>query len=80
MNSASDLVQDNYDEKKDGFFTGVVPSSFGADMSLSQKVFLAQFEAIKAIADEKKGLRLQFLSYITCRLLRTSSICLLQYF
>ena len=30
--------------------------------------------------DEKKGLRLQFLSYITCRLLRTSSICLLQYF
>ena len=42
VNSASDLVQDNY--------------------------------------DEKKGLRLQFLSYITCRLLRTSSICLLQYF
>lgn len=49
----SKAVLDNYDEKKDGFFTGVVPSSFGADMSLSQKVFLAQFEAIKAIADRE---------------------------
>lgn len=39
--------------KKRWLFTGVVPSSFGADMSLSQKVFLAQFEAIKAIADRE---------------------------
>lgn len=49
----SKTVLDNYDEKKDGFFSGVVPSTFGADMSLSQKVFLAQFEAIKMIADRE---------------------------
>lgn len=49
----SKTILDNYDEKKDGFFSGVVPSTFGADMSLSQKVFLAQFEAIKMIADRE---------------------------
>lgn len=49
----SKAVLDNYDEKKDGFFSGVVPSTFGADMSLSQKVFLAQFETIKSIADRE---------------------------
>ena len=28
----SKTILDNYDEKKDGFFSGVVPSTFGADM------------------------------------------------
>lgn len=46
-------VLDNYDEKRDGFFTGVVPSSFGTDMSLGQKVFLAQFETIRHLAERE---------------------------
>ncbi len=41
-----------YDEKKDGVFSGFVPSLYGYDMTMGQKVFLAQFEAIKKIADQ----------------------------
>lgn len=46
-------VLDNYDERKDGFFSGIVPSSFGADISIGQKVFLAQFEAIRSLAEKE---------------------------
>ncbi len=49
----SPAVIENYDEKKDGFFTGMIPSSFGFDMSLGQKVFLAQFDTIKKIAQNE---------------------------
>lgn len=46
----SPAVFENYDERKDGFFSGVVPTSYGIDMSMGQKVFLAQFDTIKKIA------------------------------
>lgn len=49
----SKAVLDNYDEKRDSFFAGIVPSSFGADMSLGQKVFLAQFEVIRHLAERE---------------------------
>jgi cytidylate kinase len=41
-----------YDEKKDGVFAGFIPSLYGYDMTMGQKVFLAQFEVIKKIAAE----------------------------
>lgn len=51
----SNHVIESYDEKKDGFFSGVVPSTFSVDLSLGQKVFLAQFEAIKKVADTESA-------------------------
>ncbi len=42
---------ESYDERKDSFFTGVIPSTFGVDLTIGQKVFLAQFETIKKIAE-----------------------------
>lgn len=53
----SKAVLDNYDEKKEGFFGGIVPSAvMGAELSLGNKVFLAQFEAIKQIADRESAI------------------------
>ncbi len=49
----SKAVFENYDEKKDGFFSGIIPTSYGFDMSMGQKVFLAQFEAIREIASQE---------------------------
>ena len=49
----SKAILDTYDERKDGFFSGIIPTSFGNDMSIGQKVFLAQFEAIKTIAENE---------------------------
>ena len=49
----SKAVFENYDERKDGFFSGIVPTSYGFDMSMGQKVFLAQFDAIRAIAQRE---------------------------
>ncbi len=46
-----DIVK-SYDEKKDGVFAGFIPSLYGYDMTMGQKVFLAQFEAIKKIANQ----------------------------
>lgn len=46
----SEAVLDSYDERKDSFFSGVMPYNYGIDLSLGQKVFLAQFDAIKRIA------------------------------
>lgn len=51
----SNSVIESYDEKKDGFFSGVVPSTFSADLSIGQKVFLSQFETIKKIADTESA-------------------------
>lgn len=51
----SNSVIESYDEKKDGFFSGVVPSTFSADLSMGQKVFLSQFETIKKIADTESA-------------------------
>lgn len=51
----SNQVIESYDEKKDGFFSGVVPSTFSVDLSIGQKVFLSQFEAIKKIADSESA-------------------------
>ncbi|MGM9970609.1 MAG: AAA family ATPase [Anaeroplasma sp.] len=48
----SEAVFKNYDEKKDGFL-GNGLGVYSYDMTLSQKVFLAQFEAIKKIASEE---------------------------
>ncbi len=45
----SKAVIESYDEKKDGFFSGVIPSTFSVDLSMGQKVFLSQFETIKKI-------------------------------
>lgn len=47
----SQAVIESYDEKKDGFFSGVIPSTFSVDLSMGQKVFLSQFETIKHIAE-----------------------------
>lgn len=46
------IFQD-YDEKKESIFAGIMPSGFGYDLSLGQKVFLAQFETIKKLAKEE---------------------------
>ncbi len=46
-----DVVK-SYDEKKDGVFAGFIPSLYGYDMTMGQKVFLAQFEAIRKIAEQ----------------------------
>ena len=48
----SETVFKNFDEKKDSFF-GAGIGMYSFDMSLSQKVFLAQFDAIKNIADKE---------------------------
>lgn len=45
----SQSIIESYDEKKDGFFSGLVPSTFSVDLSIGQKVFLSQFEAIREI-------------------------------
>lgn len=47
----SPSVIESYDEKKDGFFSGVVPSTFSVDLSIGQKVFLSQFETIKRLGE-----------------------------
>lgn len=48
----SESVFKNFDEKKDSMFdTGVGLYSY--DMTIGQKVFLAQFDAIKKIAEEE---------------------------
>lgn len=49
----SKAILENYDEKKDGFFSGIIPTTYGFDMSMGQKVFLAQFDAIRKIAQEE---------------------------
>lgn len=52
VSGLSEAVFQNYDEKKDGFLaTGMGMYSY--DMSLGQKVFLAQFDAIKRIAENE---------------------------
>ncbi len=47
----SPAILETYDEKTDGFFS--VAGMYSYDMSLSQKVFLAQFDAIKRIAENE---------------------------
>lgn len=47
----SPSIFESYDEKQDGFLGGGL-GMYSYDMTLSQKVFLAQFEAIKRIAQE----------------------------
>ena len=47
----SPAILETYDEKTDGFFS--VAGMYSYDMSLSQKVFLAQFDAIKKIAENE---------------------------
>ena len=48
----SPSIFESYDEKQDGFLGGGL-GMYSYDMTLSQKVFLAQFDAIKKIAEEK---------------------------
>lgn len=49
----SPAIFENYDEKRDGFFSGLVPVSYGLEMSIGQKVFLAQFDTIRRIAENE---------------------------
>ncbi len=48
----SEVVFKNYDEKKDSFLVNGI-GMYSYDMSLGQKVFLAQFDAIKKIAKQE---------------------------
>lgn len=48
----SPSIFESYDEKQDGFLGGSL-GMYSYDITLSQKVFLAQFDAIKKIASEK---------------------------
>ena len=48
-------IFENYDEKKDGFFSGIYPSGMGFDVSMGQKVFLAQFDTIRKIAQTESA-------------------------
>jgi cytidylate kinase len=48
----NEAIFKNYDEKKDGLFGTGYGGIHAFDMSLSQKVFLAEFDAIRKIADE----------------------------
>ena len=49
----SKAIFENYDEKKDSFFSGIVPAGYGFDMSMGQKVFLAQFDTIRHLAEKE---------------------------
>ncbi len=49
----SKSIFENYDEKKDSFFSGIVPAGYGFDMSMGQKVFLAQFDTIRHLAEKE---------------------------
>lgn len=48
----SEAIFKNFDEKKDGFLGNGI-GLYSYDMTLSQKVFLAQFDTIKKIAAEE---------------------------
>ena len=52
MSGISQGCLENFDETKDGAFS-YAQGLYGMDMSLGQKVFLAQFEAIKKIASQE---------------------------
>lgn len=49
----SPAIFENYDEKKDNFFSGIIPTAYGYDISMGQRVFLAQFDAIRKIAEKE---------------------------
>ena len=48
----SEVVFKNFDERKDGFLGNGI-GLYAYDMTLSQKVFLAQFDTIKKLASEE---------------------------
>lgn len=52
MSGISKTCLENYDETKESAFS-YAQGLYGMDMSLGQKVFLAQFEAIKKIASQE---------------------------
>ncbi|MDE7161784.1 MAG: cytidylate kinase-like family protein [Anaeroplasmataceae bacterium] len=52
MSGISRTCLENYDETKESAFS-YAQGLYGMDMSLGQKVFLAQFEAIKKIASQE---------------------------
>ena len=43
-------IMESYDEKVDGIFSGIFPSTYIPEASLGSRVFIAQFETIKKIA------------------------------
>ncbi len=49
----SQAVFENYDEKPDSFLSSLMPNSYNLELSMSQKVFLAQFDTIRKIAKEE---------------------------
>ena len=43
---------ESYDEKVDGIFSGIFPSTYIPEASLGSRVFIAQFETIKKLASD----------------------------
>ncbi|MBP5407532.1 MAG: cytidylate kinase-like family protein [Bacilli bacterium] len=43
-------IMESYDEKVDGIFSGIFPSTYIPEASLGSRVFIAQFETIKKLA------------------------------
>ena len=52
LTGISKVFLEGYDESKEGLIT-YTQGLYGMDMSIGQKVFLAQFEAIRRIAEEE---------------------------
>lgn len=46
-------IMESYDEKVDGIFSGIFPSTYIPEASLGSRVFIAQFETIKKLAAEE---------------------------
>lgn len=46
-------IMSSYDEKVDGIFSGIFPSTYIPEASLGSRVFIAQFETIKKLAQEQ---------------------------
>ncbi len=45
-------IIESYDEKVDGIFSGIFPSTYIPEASLGSRVFIAQFETIKKLAND----------------------------
>lgn len=45
-------IMESYDEKVDGIFSGIFPSTYIPEASLGSRVFIAQFETIKKLASD----------------------------
>ena len=53
VSGLSKNIMESYDEKVDGIFSGIFPSTYIPEASLGSRVFIAQFETIKKLAAEE---------------------------